>query len=189
MTEKRERCGSPFKLRPYASTGNCQGLILGGLVCRFPGTLCIEYQLEGDLLPVVFPAASPVISRRHELWRQTCFELFFGVPGDPQYWEVNFAPDGCWNLYHFTGYRQGMSEEAAAAKPTCNTVRECQKFSLFCRIDIHKLVPDNAPLEVGIAGVVLDASGITAYWAIDHCEAAPNFHSRSSFLMHLPGVA
>lgn len=189
MPETEERCRHPFKLRPYAWAGHSRSLTLGGSVCRFPGALGVEYQLEGDLQSVVFPAFSPGILRRHELWRQTCFEIFFGIPGELPYWEANLGPDGCWNLYHFTGYRRAMVEELAVETLTCRIARECNKFSLSCRIDMRKLVADGTPLEVGIAGVVFDTSGTAAYWAIDHCESVPDFHSRSSFQMLLPGLA
>ncbi len=179
----------PFKLRTFAATGDCRGLTLGGLLQRLPGVLCIEYQLDGDLQTVILPACSSVYPRRHELWRQTCFELFFGIPGESQYWEVNIGPDGCWNFYHFTGYRQGMQEDAAVEELTCRVLRRGNTFSLFCRIDVLKLVPDCKSLEVGIAAVVFDSAGAAAYWAIDHFDTVPDFHSRQSFLMALPGVA
>jgi len=184
-----EECRFPFKLRAFASKGDSRGLTLGGSLQRLPGALCIEYRLEGDLQTVVLPAFNSVYSRRHELWRQTCFELFFGIPGELQYWEVNLGPDGCWNFYHFTGYRQGMQEAAAVAEFTFRVLKEGNTFSLSCRIDVHKLVPDCKRLEVGIAAVVLDSTGAAAHWAIDHFESVPDFHGRQSFLMVLPGVA
>ncbi len=189
MTKTRERCVYPFKLRPFDFAGNSRGLTLGGTLQRLPGALCISYRLEGDLQAVVLPASNSLYSRRHELWRHTCFELFFGIPGNPQYWEVNLGPDGCWNLYHFVGYRLGMQEEAAVEVLTPRVIREGDSVSLVCQIDMRKLVPDRERLEVGVAGVVLDTSGTVAYWAIDHCEIVPDFHRRQSFLMALPGMA
>lgn len=154
-----------------------------------PGELSIEYRLEGDLRSVVWPVPNLCISRRHELWRQTCFELFFGIPGEDGYWEINLGPDGCWNLYRFTGYRQGMREDAAVDLLICRITRESNRFALSCRIDdFDRLVPDWQELEVGIAGMVMETTGAAGYWAIDHMEKSPDFHSRRSFLMALPGV-
>ena len=184
-----EECRFPFKLRAFASTGASRGLILGGALQRLPGVLCIEYQLHGDLQAVNIPTFSSVYPRRHGLWRQTCFELFFGIPGESQYWEVNLGPDGCWNCYRFTGYRQGMEEEAAAEELSCRVLREGNTFSLSCRIDAHNLVPDCKRLEVGIAAVLLDSTGAAGHWAIDHFDVVPDFHGRRSFLIVLPEVA
>lgn len=137
---------------------------------------------------ICWPAPRSAISRCQQLWRQTCFELFFGIPGEPVYWEVNFAPYGSWNVYHFTGYRQGMREEAAAGRPTCDAVMDGNLFSLSCRIDIHHLVPDSAGLEVAVAAVILDLEGVAGYWAIDHPGSRPDFHNRRGFLVDLPGM-
>lgn len=189
MEETRERYGFHFQLRPFAPVKDCRGLTLGGLIYRLPGVLSIEYRLEGDLRSVVWPAPFPAISRCHELWRQTCFEFFFGVPGESAYWEVNLGPGGCWNLYQFGGYRQGMREDAAVERLACHVVRENDTFSLTCRIDVCKLVSDCQGLEAGVAGVILRTTGGTEHWAIDHLENVPDFHSRRSFLIVLPGVA
>ncbi len=189
MTETPDRYGYHYQLRPFAPAPESRGLILGGLLHRLPGVLSVEYQLAGDLRSVVWPAPCSAISRRHELWRQTCFEIFFGVPGQSAYWEVNIGPSGCWNLYHFTSYRQGMQEEAAVDRLTCPVVREDGTFSLSCRIDVHKLIPDYLGIEAGVAGVVLHTTGNAGYWAIDHLETVADFHSRRSFLIALPGVA
>jgi hypothetical protein len=184
-----DECRLPFTLRAFASTGGARGLTLAGSLQRLPGALCIEYRLEGDLQTAVLPAFIPIDRRRHELWRQTCFELFFGIPGELQYWEVNLGLDGCWNLYHFTGYRLGMQEDAAVEALTYRVLREENIFSLSCRLDVQKLVPDCQRVEVGIAAVVLDLSGTATHWAIDHFASRPDFHDRQSFLMVLPGVA
>ena len=178
-----------FQLRPFAFTWISRGLTFGGSLQRLPGILSIEYRLEGDLRSVVWPVPNLEISRRYELWRQTCFELFFGIPGEAAYWEVNLSPDGCWNLYHFTGYRQGMREDAAVDMLTSRITRESNRFSLSCRIDaLDRLFPDWLELEVGVAAVVMETMGAAAYWAIDHIETAPDFHCRRSFLITLPGV-
>lgn len=182
-------CRYPFKLRAFAATGDSRGLTLGGELQRLPGVLRIEYRLVGDLQTVVLPACNSVYSRRHEVWRQTCFELFFGIPEELHYWEVNLGPDGRWNFYQFTGYRQGMQEEAAVEELTFRVLSTGNTFSLSCRIDVHKLVPDCQRLEVGIAAVILDSTGVAAHWAIDHFARVPDFHGRQSFLMVLPGVA
>lgn len=43
-------------------------------------------------------------SRNDFLWKQNCFECFFDT-GDKAYFELNFAPNGNYNLYRFDDYR------------------------------------------------------------------------------------
>jgi hypothetical protein len=188
VTETPGRDGYHFQLQPFAPARESKELTLGGLLHRLPGVLSIEYRLEGDLQSIVWPAPCSTISRRHELWRQTCFEIFFGIPGEAAYWEVNLGSGSCWNLYNFTGYRKGMQEDTAVDRLSSHVVRDDRAFSLSCRIDVNKLVPDCQGLEVGVAAVLLDTTGATAYWAIDHFENTPDFHSRRSFVIVLPGI-
>src|SRR5262249_9406992 len=45
--------------------------------------------------------------REDELWRTTCLEAFWGVPGESGYWEINLSPaQERWNLYWFDRYRE-----------------------------------------------------------------------------------
>ncbi len=189
--ETQSKCEYRFQLRSFAGfAGNSSGLTLGGVLARLPGLLSIEYLLNGELSHILWPTpADQNFSRRHELWRQTCFEIFFGIPGDLAYWEVNLSPNGCWNLYHFISYRQGMQEEVAVDRLTSQVGREDRGFHLSCHIDVHDLVPDYRKLEVGIAAVALDTRGTATYWAIDHLANIPDFHNRHSFKAVLPGVA
>lgn len=188
MAETEEKIEHPFRLRPYTALSIAEGLAIFGTLGRQQGKILIEYRVEGKLDHIGWPAPRSRISRCQQLWRKTCFEFFFGIPGDSAYWEVNLDPNGCWNVYHFTGYRQGMREEAAAGRPLCAAVMDATMFSLAGRIDIHFLVPDWAGLEVAVAAVILDQEGVAGYWAIDHLGKGPDFHNRRSFLVDLPGM-
>ncbi|MDK9705520.1 MAG: DOMON-like domain-containing protein [Desulforhopalus sp.] len=180
--------GYPFQLRPFASTREAKALSLGGWLARLPGILTVEYQLAGDLRNITWPAPGAGVTRRHELWRHTCFELFFAIPGQPAYWEINLGPDGSWNVYSFAAYRQGMREEAAIDQLPCQTWQKDGMFSLSCRIDTSRLCVDAREIAVAIAGVVVFADGATSHWAIEHPEVQPDFHSRQGFSLVLPGV-
>lgn len=126
--------------------------------------------------------------RCHDLWRQNCFEFFFGVPGDPAYWEVNLSPNGCWNIYRFTDYRTGMTEEVLVDQPEFDIFADGDLFSLRCAIACRALIDDSVELELAVSCVIQDARGNTGYWAIDHHGPEPDFHNRASFSMVLPGV-
>ncbi len=163
-------------------------LSIAGHIVRRSKTIQIEYQVKGALDCVHWPGTSPVTGRCHELWRQTCFELFFGMQGTSAYWEVNLSPNGCWNIYRFTDYRSGMREELLVEQPVCRVVEDDDLFSLRCTIDCKALIDESADLELAVSCVIQDTQGSISYWAIDHHGPEPDFHNRASFSMVLPGT-
>jgi hypothetical protein len=172
-----------FRLLSFAVGPVPKGLEISGSLVRQPGQLQIEYRLSGDLDRLIMPGPSLAAARRHELWRQTCLEVFFGIPGESAYWEGNFSPCGNWNVYRFSDYRQGMREEKAVARPVCRQVMEGGE-QLFSRtLDIHKICGDSSDLEIGISCVLKDVHGVFSYWAIAHRGLKPDFHDRRSFLL------
>ena len=163
-------------------------MLISGYVTRRSGAVQITYIVEGALNGISWPTATLIKGRCHELWRQTCFELFLAIKDNSAYWEVNLSPNDCWNVYHFTDYRTEMREERAVNQPFCRIVKERELFSLSCNIDLNSLIDDSSDLEVGISSVIEATDGSTSYWAIDHHGTEPDFHKRASFGMVLPGV-
>lgn len=163
-------------------------LALSGHIIRRPGVIEIEYRIAGWMAGKMLLENAGRPERRHELWRQTCFELFFGIQGDSAYWEVNLSPNGDWNIYRFTDYRTGMREELLAVQPVCVVVGEGGLFSLCCTLDCKALTDDSSDLELAVSCIIKDTGGSLSYWAVDHCGAEPDFHDRANFRMVLPGV-
>jgi hypothetical protein len=170
-----------FQLRPFTSGPLEEKLSLSGLIAGTAGTLSIEYKVQGSLECINWPSISPVAHRRHELWRHTCFELFFGIPGEAAYWEVNLCPSGCWNLYRFDGYRTGMREESAADPPLCRVVFGTDLLSLTCTLDFNGIIDGSSQLEVGVSSVIEAIDGSISYWAFKHHGTVPDFHDRRGF--------
>ena len=177
-----------FQLRSYTPGSAPKGLNISGWVGRRPGSILLEYRVEGALHCNTRPSPSPLGKRRHELWRETCFEFFFGIPGEPFYWEGNISPSGDWNVYYFSHYREEMQEEAAVSQPDCHAETGNGSMLISCDVDIRNVCPDDAALEVGIACVIADDRGAISYWAIDHCGSKPDFHDRRSFLLELAAI-
>ena len=155
----------------------------------------VEYRIAGALDIIRWPRTLPTAGRCHELWRQTCFELFFGMKGTPAYWEVNWVPCGawgregtCWNVYHFAGYRSQMREEEVIGAPVCRVMQDPGFLSFPCTIHCAGLLDDSSDLHIGVSSVIEATDGSLSYWAVDHHGAEPDFHNRSSFSMLLPGV-
>ncbi|KJS00394.1 MAG: hypothetical protein VR65_12895 [Desulfobulbaceae bacterium BRH_c16a] len=185
--EKSSACC--FQLRSFTPGSAPKGLKISGSVGRRPGSLHIEYRVEGDLHRIIRPMPVPGPTRRHELWRQTCFEFFLGIQGESAYWEGNLSPCGAWNVYRFSDHRQEMREENAVGGPVCRMEAERGRLLFSCTIDIRDICKDCIPLEAGIACVIEDFHGAVSYWAVDHCGSKPDFHDRRSFLLKLPAIA
>jgi hypothetical protein len=156
-------------------------LSLSGFIALTAESLLVEYKLQGPLECINRPSILPVAERRHELWRHTCFELFFGIQGETAYWEVNLSPSGCWNIYHFDNYRTGMREDSTIEPPLCRIISDTDSLSLSCSLEYNSIIDNASLIEVGISSVVEAIDGSTSYWAIEHHGAEPDFHDRRSF--------
>ena len=174
-----------FQLRPFSPGEAPQGLWISGSVDRRPGNLFLTYILEGDLNRIDLPEPVRPAGRRHELWRRTCFEIFWARPGHTAYWEGNFSPAGDWNVYRFAGYRQGMAEEERLGGIPCQMIKTSRRLEFSCRMDIQDICPDREVLEAGIACVMLESGGRVSYWALDHRGQKADFHDRRSFRLQL----
>ncbi len=188
MIEDAKRVGKHFQLRPFTSESLVGELALSGCIARTAGTLLIEYRLQGSLGQILWPSVPLVTGRCDELWRHSCFEVFFATKGDPAYWEANLCLSGCWNVYRFDGYRTGMQEEGGVVQPHCYVVASPDLLLLTCTMDLNGIVDDSAELEVGLSSVIEGTDGSISYWAIEHLGAVPDFHNRRSFLVLLPGL-
>ena len=174
-----------FHLRPFTTCSLAKDLSISGSLTRQPGTVLVKYQVEGALHRVNWPRTSGITGRCHELWRQTCFELFFAIKGEAAYWEVNLGLNDCWNIYHFSDYRNGMRQEESIAPPLCRVVVDGNLLSLTCALKFNNVIDDSSDLVVGVSSVIQATDGSTSYWAIDHCDLKPDFHNRSSFCLNL----
>jgi hypothetical protein len=121
-------------------------------------------------------------TRKQELWQTTCFEFFLGIQNSPQYWEFNLSPNGDWNIYRFTGYRQGMVEEDKITSLPFQVHRESHLFRLDLSLDLTPIVAPETELYLGITTVIQPQVGEIGYWALKHCGTQPDFHLRDSFV-------
>ena len=135
---------------------------------------------------LIVPPRSPAPARRDGLWQSTCLELFVGVPGEPGYLEVNVAPSGDWNVYRFTGYREGM----VPLDPPEPRSREAPRGpGEALAIGFTLVLPEPwvsaRGLEAGVSAVLEWAGGEKTYWAITHRGPRPDFHRRDAFVLDL----
>jgi hypothetical protein len=175
-----------FSLQPFTRDLQLPQLAIDGQIDRRGNIFSIAYNLRGDLDTVVLPPPLVTPSRKFELWEATCFELFLGVPGEPNYWEVNLAPTGDWNIFALDGYRQGLRNELAFASMPMVIDRQLNSFQLGLELDLSQIISSTQPIEVAITTVIQPRQGELSYWAITHCGKVADFHLRDSFTMLMP---
>lgn len=150
------------------------------------GKLSLVFDLTGDLDRLHLPDGEPI--REDGLWRHTCFEAFVRPTGGTGYFEFNFAPNGSWAAYQFSGYRAAMGN-ADLSQPIVRHVRAGDNFGLAVGIDLGgltELVPWE-DWEIGLSAVVEATERRLSYWALRHPpEGPPDFHHPDCFALTLP---
>jgi hypothetical protein len=169
-------------LQPFEASGALAGLSLAAHTSFSPGRLALHYLLQGPLHRLSLDGCGGSPQRRDGLWQTTCLEAFLGLPGQPGYWEVNLAPNGDWNLYRLTDYRQGLKPEPSYQALPMEVERQADRLSLSVVLDLTPLVGDAERLELSLTAVIAERAGPLQYWALQHRGAEPDFHRRDSFM-------
>jgi hypothetical protein len=175
-----------FTLHPFPGPdfNDACGLTITGAVERTDQTLMLSILLQGDLGGLVLPPATER-TRSDNLWQSTCLEMFWAEEGEKNYWELNVAPSGAWNIYAFTEYRTGMHREERIAEPRIEIQRAPESFSLTAELGIGSLHAGNAPLRIGVSGVLQHRDSRLSYWALAHTADRPDFHAPQAFLLRV----
>jgi hypothetical protein len=176
----------PFRLVPFETPStSALDLHISGTLARTADALQLAFALRGVVERVKFAAATAHASRKNELWRTTCFELFVKIPDDARYWEYNLAPSGDWNAYRLAGYRAGLQPETEVADINVETERAGSDLKGLRAALPLPATARNRRLAVGISSVIEDRSGAIHYFALRHGGAKPDFHDPASFTLAL----
>jgi len=175
-----------FSLIPFSGR-DVPNLTMSGTIERRNNLFTIYYKLAGDLGAVFLPSSGTNPTRKDELWRTTCFELFLAVKESLGYWEFNMSPSGDWNVYVIDEYRQvNMREERRIQQLQFQTQTDLNCLSLRAEIDLNSILQNEQVIEAGITSVVQLHTKKESYWALVHPQATADFHLRDSFLLELP---
>ena len=158
-------------------------LAITGTVGRKAGALLLQYHISGDIHGLHIPRQNGAGDRRHGLWQDSCFECFIGVKGFERYWEINLSPNGDWNVYCFSGYRQGMVEESAFQALPCTFFGTKNDLWFDVIVDLSPILREDHPLELGISSVLKYHNGETSLWSLCHPGPRADFHHRSGFIL------
>ena len=107
-------------------------------------------------------------------------EVFVGSNPPGPYLEFNFAPDGQWAAYRFSGYRAGMAPLIGIRPPRIELRTQSERLLLSAEVELPAPLAA-AGLRLGLAAVVENEQGQLDYWALRHAGPRPDFHHPESF--------
>jgi hypothetical protein len=132
--------------------------------------------------------------RRDELWKTTCFELFLSLPGQSDYYELNFSPSENWNSYHFKSYREGMKTESRIEATEFRQEFKGDLYEFQSFVDLSALLPSSSPapslvtsFDTSLTAVIQNNENQISYWALKHTRDQADFHARESFVLKIHG--
>ncbi|GMN01503.1 DOMON-like domain-containing protein [Erythrobacter sp. MTPC3] len=132
-----------------------------------------QFRLEGRADAIVLPQpASP--ERTDNLWKTTCFEIFWQPIGGTAYREFNLSPSGRWAAYDFDSFREGM-RDAPVSAVSISTARD--RSGLTLNASIAAELPD--PAQVALNAIVEHEGGSLQFWALAFGPGKPEFHSEA----------
>lgn len=132
-----------------------------------------EFRFEGDITSIKVPQPAPS-ARTDNLWKTSCFEIFWQPIGGSWYREFNLSPSGRWAAYDFDSFREGMRDAPVDAISVSCSHNERE---LILRASIAAELPD--PAQVALNAVVEHADGGIQFWALAFLPGKPEFHSEA----------
>lgn len=178
-----------FQLQPFPGFQPIPAITITGAVSRSPDNqINVIYHLQGAIDAIALPRLNSAAMRQWQLWESTCFELFIGLGGGLQqshYWEINLSPNGNWNAFALTGYRQGIQEASQIDQLKIITQQQHDRFTLEASFPLTDIIDPTATLAISATAVIQTQADDISYWAICHCGSEPDFHQRDSFTLQL----
>lgn len=131
----------------------------------------VTFVARGDVGRIAIPLHQADRDRFDNLWKTTCFEIFWQPEGGTWYREFNLSPSSRWACYDFDDFRAGMRN--APANVDIDVAISATQLRLTADImsDLRR------PAKVALNGIIEDADGNNRFWAIAFPDGAPEFHS------------
>jgi len=172
-----------LSLKPFSAENAPDNCRINAVLTKKGTSLKVVFELTAGSADLIIPVFQPAGAQRKEkLWEHTCFEIFLAQSGMPKYWEFNLSPSGDWNIYTFSGYREGMKQEICFHNiPFEVIVLSRQALKLETSIDL-KVLEDCSGIDVGLSTVLEQSAGAKSYWALNHPGDIPDFHARKGWL-------
>ncbi len=165
-------------LHPFQRKKTSQDCRINVIFSINNAVLQVVFDVTARLDDLAIPEFEPSKAQRSgSLWGHTCFEIFLGKEGRQEYWEFNLSPSGDWNVWSFSGYRQGMQPEPCFQEfPFEVQVLSESELRVVISIDLSRLSMFSG-LNAGFSVVLEEKNGEKSYWALSHPGKAPDFHA------------
>ncbi|MEL7197101.1 MAG: hypothetical protein AAGL10_02200 [Pseudomonadota bacterium] len=132
-----------------------------------------EFRLDGRIAAINVPeSAEPV--RMDNLWKTTCFEIFWQPIGGTYYREFNLSPSSRWACYDFDSFREGMRDAPVDAISVSSSHNDEE---LVLKANIAADLP--TPAQVALNAIVEHPDGGLQFWALAFGPGKPEFHSEA----------
>jgi hypothetical protein len=136
-----------------------------------------EFRLDGRINAIKLPAHGPSL-RTDDLWKTTCFEIFWQPIGATSYREFNLSPSGRWAAYDFDSFRKGMRDAPVnTVVLTSSHTSSNGQGELVLKASIEAELSD--PAQVALNTIVEHADGHLQFWALAFGPGKPEFHSEA----------
>lgn len=128
------------------------------------------------------------MQRADYLWLSDCFECFLANKESTEYIEINFAPDGCYNIYRFDSYRKPdqmppISDTEHALSMHQITALD-DGYVLAFHIHHHNQALRLSEYQFNLTAILyptIHSTPLTIYYAVKHASP-PDFHDRTYWL-------
>lgn len=132
-----------------------------------------EFRLDGHVSAIILPPTA-ASERMDQLWKTTCFEIFWQPLGGTYYREFNLSPSVRWAAYDFDSFREGMRDAPVEAIAiTCSH----DKTGLVLKASIAADLP--SPAQVALNAIVETSDCGMQFWALAFPPGKPEFHSEA----------
>ncbi|MEM6493427.1 MAG: hypothetical protein AAF650_03515 [Pseudomonadota bacterium] len=136
-----------------------------------------QFRLEGRLEGIQIPTSGPSV-RTDNLWKTTCFEVFWQPIGQPGYVEFNLSPSGRWACYDFDSFREGMRDAPVEAISLSSSHAQGETSGeLLLAASVVANLP--VPAQVALNAIVEHTDGELQFWARAFPPGSPEFHSEA----------
>ncbi|MDY7098780.1 MAG: hypothetical protein SXU28_11630 [Pseudomonadota bacterium] len=136
-----------------------------------------QFRLDGRISGIKVPEPAPSV-RMDNLWKTTCFEIFWQPIGGTYYREFNLSPSSRWAAYDFDAFREGMRDAPVdAIALSCSHSENDGVGELVLKASIAAELP--APAQVALNAIVEHEDGALQFWALAFPPGKPEFHSEA----------
>lgn len=138
-----------------------------------------RFDLSGDIGAIILPSHRQA-QRENDLWKTTCFEIFWQEEGQDKYREFNLSPSSKWAAYDFDSFREGM-RDAAVGSMSITMSHGGEELTL--EVAIGSDLP--LPAQIALNAVIEDKQGNIQYWALAFPDGKAEFHSATCRILRL----